>query len=57
MCDLRRRHFRLTPARDLAAFFEIQMQIRGGNENSSFMQDFDIATKSHFKLASTTKYT
>ena len=53
--DFRRGHCRATPARDLATIFEtrIQMQTRGGHENSSLMQDADLTTKSQFKLEPT----
>ena len=51
--DFRRGHWRATPARDLATIFETKMQTRGGQENSSLMQDADLTPKSQFKLEST----
>ena len=55
--NLRRGHCRVTPARDLATIFETRMQTRGGQENSSLMQDADLTTKSQFKLEPTGLHT
>jgi len=51
--DLGCRDFRLMPARDLAPFIEVQMQIGLGDRQRSLRQPPDFVSKSQFQLEST----